>query len=104
MAKILAPNKKYCGVSASVPFVDGVGYTEDEDLIKWFDDHGYEVEYIKTEDVGDEDVGDEDVEDIIKEKPKGRTRKSKPKSDESGDKTEGEPGDESNDSGEDKPE
>ena len=43
MAKILAPNKKYCGVSASVSFVDGVGYTEDEDLIKWFDDHGYEA-------------------------------------------------------------
>ncbi|MDB8821384.1 MAG: hypothetical protein E6005_03850 [Peptostreptococcus sp.] len=93
MAKILAPNKKYCGVSASVSFVDGVGYTEDEDLIKWFDDHGYEVEEIE-----------EIEEDSKDEKPKGRPRKSKPKPDESGDKTEGEPGDESNDSGEDKPE
>lgn len=90
MAKILAPNKKYYGVSASVLFVDGVGYTEDEDLIKWFDEHGYEVEKIE--------------EDNKDEKPKGRPRKSKPKPDESGDKTEGEPGDESNDSGEDKPE
>lgn len=89
MAKILAPNKKYCGVSASVPFVDGVGYTEDEDLIKWFDEHGYDVEEVSE---------DED------EKPKGRSRKSKPKSDESGDKTEGEPGVESNDSGKVKPE
>ena len=93
MAKILAPNKKYCGVSASVSFVDGVSYTEDEDLIKWFDDHGYEVEEIE-----------EIEEDSKDEKPKGRPRKSKPKPDESGDKTEGEPGDESNDSGEDKPE
>lgn len=93
MAKILAPNKKYCGVSASVSFVDGVGYTEDEDLIKWFDDHGYEVEEIE-----------EIEEDSKDEKHKGRPRKSKPKPDESGDKTEGEPGDESNDSGEDKPE
>lgn len=91
MAKILAPNKKYCGVSASVPFVNGVGYTDDEDLIKWFDEHGYEVE-------------DEVVEDDKGEKPKGKSKKSKSKSDESGDKTEGEPGDESNDSGEDKPE
>ena len=77
MAKILAPNKKYCGVSASVSFVDGVGYTEDEDLIKWFDDHGYEVEEIE-----------EIEEDSKDEKPKGRPRKSKPKPDESGDKTE----------------
>lgn len=96
MGKILAPNKKYYGVSASVSFVDGVGYTEDEDLIKWFDDHGYEVEEIEEIEEIEEDSKDE--------KPKGRPRKSKPKPDESGDKTEGEPGDESNDSGEDKPE
>jgi len=30
MAKILTPNKDYSGISASVPFVNGVGYTDDE--------------------------------------------------------------------------
>lgn len=89
MAKILAPNKKYCGISASVPFVDGIGYTDDEDLIKWFDEHGYEVEEVSE---------DED------EKPKGRSRRAKSKPDVSGDKTEVESEDESSDSGEDRPE
>lgn len=44
MAKILSPVKNYTGVSASVPFCNGIGYTEDEYLIGWFKDHGYEVE------------------------------------------------------------
>lgn len=41
--KILAPNKSYTGVSASVNFVNGVGETEDENLIGWFKEHGYDV-------------------------------------------------------------
>lgn len=33
-----------CKTSASVPFCNGVGETEDPYLIQWFKDHGYEVE------------------------------------------------------------
>lgn len=44
MAKIICPNKQYTGVSASVPFVNGVGETEDQHVIEWFKSHGYEVE------------------------------------------------------------
>lgn len=44
MAKIIAPNNQYTGVSASVPFVHGVGQTEDKRLIEWFKSHGYTVE------------------------------------------------------------
>ncbi len=43
MAKIIAPNKSYTGVSASVAFANGKGETDDKHLIKWFEDHGYEV-------------------------------------------------------------
>lgn len=42
--KIYSPNREYTGVSASVPFCNGVGETEDPYLIKWFRDHGYTVE------------------------------------------------------------
>ena len=42
--KIKSPNKDYTGVSASVPFCNGVGETEDPYLIQWFKDHGYEVD------------------------------------------------------------
>lgn len=42
--KIYSPNKDYTGVSASVPFCNGMGETEDPHLIKWFKDHGYKVE------------------------------------------------------------
>ena len=44
MAKILAANKEYCGVSASVTFVNGVGETNDPHLISWFEKHGYTVD------------------------------------------------------------
>lgn len=88
MAKILTPNKDYSGISASVPFVNGVGYTDDEDLIAWFKEHGYEVEVENTE------VENTEVEN----KPKG---KSKPKSSaKAGDESK----DESDDPGENKPE
>lgn len=43
MAQIIAPNKDYTGVSASVPFVKGVGETSDSYLIEWFKEHGYTV-------------------------------------------------------------
>lgn len=41
--KILAPNKSYTGVSASVSFCNGVGYTENKRLVEWFIDKGYKV-------------------------------------------------------------
>lgn len=44
MAKILCPNKQYSGVSASVTFVNGVGETENKNLIAWFKAKGYKVE------------------------------------------------------------
>lgn len=52
MAKIIAPNKEFTGVSASVSFCNGIGETEDPRLIAWFKDHGYEVD---GEDTGQED-------------------------------------------------
>lgn len=44
MAKILAPNKSYTGISAGVAFSNGVGETEDKRLIEWFYSHGYEIQ------------------------------------------------------------
>ncbi len=44
MAKIHAPNKEYTGVSASVPFVNGVGESDNSVLLSWFEAHGYKVE------------------------------------------------------------
>lgn len=43
MAKVIAPNQQYNGVSASVRFVDGVGETTDPYLISWFMANGYTV-------------------------------------------------------------
>lgn len=42
--KVIAPNKEYTGVSASVPFVNGEGETDNPHLIQWFREHGYTVE------------------------------------------------------------
>lgn len=44
MAKVYAPNKKYAGVSATVAFVNGVGETDNADLLAWFERNGYTVE------------------------------------------------------------
>lgn len=43
MAKIIAPNKEYTGISASVYFCNGIGETTNKDLISWFKEHGYSV-------------------------------------------------------------
>lgn len=42
--KIIAPNEKYNGVSASVKFKNGVGETDNPQLIKWFKARGYTIE------------------------------------------------------------
>lgn len=43
MAKIYAPNKDYAGEIAGIPFLNGVGETEDIWLIQWFEEKGYKV-------------------------------------------------------------
>lgn len=50
--KICSPNKEYTGVSASVPFCNGMGETDDPYLIEWFKKHGYKVEEDSTEEPG----------------------------------------------------
>lgn len=44
MTKIYAPNKRYTGLIAGVSFIDGVGETDNQYLISWFEEKGYEVE------------------------------------------------------------
>ena len=44
MAKVYAPLKEYNGISASVTFVNGVGETDNENLLEWFEERGYTVE------------------------------------------------------------
>ena len=43
MAIIIAPNEKYTGISATVPFIRGKGETDDPKLIEWFKRKGYKV-------------------------------------------------------------
>lgn len=49
MYKITCPNKSYNGVSATVNFNNGEGFTEKQNLIPWFKKHGYTVEEIKED-------------------------------------------------------
>lgn len=44
MAKIIAPNTAHNGITATLPFVNGVAETEDKHLIAWFKNQGYEVQ------------------------------------------------------------
>lgn len=44
MVKVLAPNKQYSGLSAGVMFVNGIGETDNEHLLQWFEEKGYIVE------------------------------------------------------------
>lgn len=43
MARIIAPNREYAGVSAGVSFQGGEAHTDDLHLIEWFRAHGYAV-------------------------------------------------------------
>ncbi|WP_024622138.1 hypothetical protein [Metaclostridioides mangenotii] len=81
MAKILAPNKQYSGVSASIGFVNGIGETEDKELLKWFKAHGYEIEEPEEEKVQEaeqdkelekENEPEPNVE--VEDKPKGKNK------------------------------
>ena len=42
--KIYAPVKDFNGVRAGVRFVNGVGESNDEYMVRWFELHGYGVE------------------------------------------------------------
>lgn len=44
MAKVYTPLQGYNGISASVTFVNGVGETDNENLLEWFEEKGYTVE------------------------------------------------------------
>lgn len=49
MAKIYAPNRQYNGLSATIMFVNGVGETDNPQLLEWFESKGYTVEYPELE-------------------------------------------------------
>lgn len=69
MAKVYAPNKKYTGISATVAFVNGVGETEDTDLLAWFERNGYTIE--QTADgnrLSDPPDGNQELKDMSVEK------------------------------------
>ena len=58
--KIYSPNKEYTGVSASGPFCNGMGETDDPYLIAWFRTHGYKVEEGNTKELSIEESADEE--------------------------------------------
>ena len=60
--KICSPNKEYTGVSASVPFCNGMGETDDPYLIEWFKKHSTEEPGIKKP-VDEESVDEEPIEE-----------------------------------------
>ncbi len=76
--KIFSPVEDYTGVSASVPFCNGAGETDDPHLIEWFKDHGYIVKETDavTVDVAclGEQMETETVEQVVVPKTK-HTRK-----------------------------
>ncbi|EPY06634.1 hypothetical protein PAALTS15_13557 [Paenibacillus alvei TS-15] len=49
MAKVIAPNQQYNGLSATIMFVNGVGETDDPHLLEWFSSKGYQVELPELE-------------------------------------------------------
>lgn len=66
MAKIIAPNKSYTGVSASVAFCNGVGETEDKHLIGWFKEHKYQIiEDAKDPDQQEKTLDEMTVEELV---------------------------------------
>ena len=76
MAKIVAPNKQYDGVSAGVKFEKGVGHTEQPYLIAWFKQHGYTVEKENPE-VKEPESSEEPIESADEETKKKPGRKPK---------------------------
>lgn len=69
MAKILAPNKQYDGISAGIKFTNGVGECTDPYLINWFTSKGYVVEEAEI-DVVEEAEEKQEVKPAAKSKKK----------------------------------
>jgi hypothetical protein len=74
MAVIKSPNQEYTGTSAGVAFVNGVGNTDNENLIEWFRDRGYEVE-IDAEVTTEEDLEEKEIDDLEKTEEIGKDEK-----------------------------
>ena len=81
MAVIKSPNQEYTGTSAGVYFVNGVGNTDNENLIEWFRDRGYEVEIPEVEEETEDVLAEEETEDVLAEEeieePNKKSNKSK---------------------------
>lgn len=69
--KVYSPNKDYTGVSASVPFCNGAGETDDPYLLDWFRKHGYTVEEPETTENPENTGNTENVDE-----PKGAGKKA----------------------------
>lgn len=63
MTKIIAPNKLYNGISATVKFINGEGHTDDPTLIEWFEQKGYEVEKPKKKSTKPKDKPEDEPEE-----------------------------------------
>jgi hypothetical protein len=74
MAVIKSPNQEYTGTSAGVAFINGVGNTDNENLIEWFRDRGYEVE-IDAEVTTEEDLEEKEIDDLEKTGEIGKDEK-----------------------------
>lgn len=68
MAKVYAPNKDYTGVTASVPFTNGVGETTDPHLLAWFAEHGYDVEEEQEEQEEEKELSYDELKALAKER------------------------------------
>ena len=74
MAKVYAPLEDYNGISASVEFINGVGETDNENLLEWFEEKGYTVEREdkpKRAKKENEEVAEEVAEDVVEEVAEG---------------------------------
>lgn len=71
--KIYSPNKEYTGISASVPFCNGTGETDDPHLIEWFKEHGYTMEEPMEAEVPMEEA----VEEVQTETPAPKGKRGK---------------------------
>jgi hypothetical protein len=82
--KVYAPNKQYTGTSASVPFCNGVGETDDPHLLKWFHSHGYEVEALPVEPEVDPEEQPENGAEGSESEPDKETKRGKTASQKAG--------------------
>ena len=71
--KVYSPNKEYTGISASVPFCNGTGETDDPHLIEWFKEHGSTVEEPMEAEVPMEEA----VEEVQTETPAPKGKRDK---------------------------